>query len=63
AGTDDTLHEFAIGANYYVHGHDLKFTVDVLYMPNGSPVSDTGSGVLASDDTQFVLRGQFQLLL
>jgi hypothetical protein len=63
AGVDDTLHEIAVGANYYIHGHDLKLTVDVLWLPNGSPVSDTGSGVLASDDTQFVLRGQFQLLL
>jgi hypothetical protein len=62
-GTDDSVNEFTIGTNYYIHGHDLKLTVDVMYLPNGSPVSDTGSGVLVSDDTQFVFRGQFQLLL
>ena len=62
-GAEDTVHEITVGTNYYIHGHDLKFTVDVLWLPNGSPVSDNGSGVLASEDTQFVLRGQFQLLL
>jgi hypothetical protein len=34
-----------------------------MWLPNGSPVSDSGSGVLASEDTQLVFRGQFQLLL
>jgi hypothetical protein len=63
AGAEDTVHEITVGTNYYIHGHDLKFTVDVMWLPNGSPVSDSGSGVIASDDTQFVLRGQFQLLL
>ena len=63
AGAEDTVHEITVGTNYYIRGHDLKFTVDVMWLPNGSPVSDSGSGVLASEDTQFVFRSQFQLLL
>ena len=63
AGAEDTVTEFTLGANYYIHGHDLKLTFDVMWLPNGSPVSDTGSGVLATDDSEFVIRGQFQLLL
>ena len=62
-GGDDTLHEIAVGANYYLHGHDAKFTFDALWLPDGSPVNDSGSGVLAADDAEFVFRGQFQLLL
>jgi hypothetical protein len=63
AGADGTVPEITVGTNYYIHGQDLKFTVDLMWLPNGSPVSDSGSGVLASDDSEFVLRGQFQLLL
>ena len=63
AGSDDSVPEITVGTNYYIHGQDLKLTVDFMWLPNGSPVSDTGSGVLASDDTEFVLRAQFQLLL
>ena len=62
-GAQETVHEITAGTNYYIRGHDLKLTVDVMFLPNGTPVSDTGSGVLASEDAQFVLRGQFQLLL
>jgi hypothetical protein len=35
----------------------------VLWLPDGSPVNDSASGVLAADDSEFVFRGQFQLLL
>ena len=42
-----------------------KFTVDLSYLPNGSPVNFDAGGVLDPDanTSQFVLRGQFQLLL
>jgi hypothetical protein len=62
-GFGDSVPEITVGTNYYIHGQDLKLTFDVMYLPNGSPVSDTGSGVLVSEDTQIVVRGQFQLLL
>jgi hypothetical protein len=64
AGSDD-LHEFTVGMNYFLKGHAAKFTVDLTWLPNGSPVGASSAGIVgqASDDDQFVLRGQFQLLL
>jgi hypothetical protein len=63
AGAEQHVHEFTAGVNYYLHGHDAKFTFDVMYLPNGSPVADSGSDVLSSTDDEIVVRGQFQLLL
>lgn len=65
---DDTFNEFTVGVNYYLgpdgsYLHRAKFTVDVVYLPDGLPNNQTGLGYLASDDDQFVLRGQFQLTL
>ena len=61
--TEDFFHELTVGVNYYIQGHAAKFTFDATYLPNGSPNNQTGLGVLAGDDSQFVFRGQFQLLL
>ncbi|MDB5297725.1 MAG: phosphate-selective porin family protein [Phycisphaerales bacterium] len=65
ARVSDHLHEFTVGANYYLRGHAAKFTLDLMYLPNGSPIDLNGAGILAqpNDQDQFVLRGQFQLLL
>ena len=35
--------------------------LDVSYLPDGSPSSESGIGVKEGDDAQFMLRGQFQL--
>lgn len=58
---EDTFHEITVGGNYYFYGHNAKATVDLTYLPSGSPTSESGIGVLASDDSQFIIRGQFQL--
>ena len=64
AGSENEVHTFTAGVNYYMHGHDSKFTFDLMYLPNGSPVADDGAGILANDgDTEFVFRAQYQLLL
>jgi phosphate-selective porin len=63
AGSEDQVHEITVGLNYYFHGHAAKLTVDGMYLPNGSPVGDDGSDVLASGDGEFVAQIQFQLLL
>jgi hypothetical protein len=62
---DDDFHEFTAGVNHFLHGHAAKFTVDLTYLPNGVPTDQNGIGELDPDgDTdQFVVRGQFQLLL
>lgn len=65
-GGIDAFNEFAVGVNYFPDdsaGHRAKFTFDVLYLPDGVPSDQTGIGALQSDDAQFILRGQFQLLL
>ena len=45
-----------------LEGHAAKFTLDLTWLPNGSPVGASGAGIVAqaSDEDQFVLRGQFQ---
>jgi hypothetical protein len=63
AGEDDTLNEFTIGANYFLYGHNAKFTVDVSYLPDGSPVNTSGLGVLATGDDEIVVRAQLSLFL
>jgi hypothetical protein len=61
---ENQVHEFTVGANYYFKGHNAKFTADFTYLPNGTPVANTGGDILASDDeAEFVIRAQFQLLL
>lgn len=65
ASIEKNLHEFTIGLNYYLHGHSAKLTADVTWLPNGSPISADGIGVLpqSSGDNQVVARLQFQLVL
>jgi len=62
--SETTVHEIDLGTAYYLHGHNAKVTLDLEYLPNGSPVSDDGSGVLIDNrHTELVFRAQFQLLL
>jgi hypothetical protein len=64
SGTEDSFHEVTVGVNYYMHGHNAKFTIDAGWLPNGAPSSQTGIGVLANNgDNEFYIRGQFQLVL
>jgi hypothetical protein len=62
---DDNYHVLTAGVNYYIKSHSAKFTVDMMYLPNGSPVNNDAAGILNpdSDTDQFVIRGQFQILL
>ena len=64
AGTTTNVHVIDLGVNYYFYGQSLKLTVDAEYLPNGSPVADDGSGVLANNGRNiWVGRAQVQLLL
>jgi hypothetical protein len=64
-GSDGDFQVITAGANYYMHSHSAKFTLDLSWLPNGSPVNFDAGGILDPDgnDAQLVLRGQFQLLL
>lgn len=61
--SEDTFHEFTAGVNYYFRGHSAKFTIDATYLPDGSPINQTGIGILGGLGEQFILRSQFQLLI
>lgn len=67
-GGEDNFHEITAGLNYYfgpdgAWGNNCKFTLDVNYLPTGSPGNQTGVGYLAGDENQIVVRAQFQLVL
>lgn len=67
-GSEDTYNEFTVGFNYYLGengswGQRAKFTLDVVYLPDGAPTNVTGIGVLAAEEDEIVLRAQFQLLI
>jgi hypothetical protein len=56
--------ELTIGANYYIQGHYVKFTLDGSYLPAGAPTDSDALGILKdSGRNEFVIRGQFQLAI
>jgi len=59
----DVIHEVTGGVNYYLRDHAAKFTVDAVFLPDGSGVNLPGIGILRqpSADPQLALRMQFQL--
>ncbi len=63
AGAPRRVHELTTGLNYYFEGQAAKFTIDLTYLPNGAPSDNTGTGVLKSDKSEFIVRAQFQLLM
>jgi hypothetical protein len=51
-----------VGANWYVHRHNAKATLDTVYAFDPLPTGQAGSGLLSStDDGQVAVRAQFQL--
>jgi hypothetical protein len=61
---DNEFCEITLGVNWYVGGgHGAKVTIDGTYLPNGAPADIKGLGILAGTDDQFMIRGQFQLVL
>lgn len=71
-GEVDPVQEFTVGMNYYINGHNAKFTADLGFLPEGTGGVASTSGLNAigygatdstSRDPQIVARIQFQLLL
>jgi hypothetical protein len=63
-GVDDA-DLLTIGANYYLNGHNAKFTVDMVMAMDPLPIAQNGLGLQADnagDDDQIVMRAQFQVL-
>ncbi len=66
ADTSHDVNVLTFGANYYLTGHDAKFTADLVWALNSlDNLNSSGLGLLA-DNTgeadQVALRAQFQLL-
>jgi len=61
--TKTTVHVITAGANYYLAGFGAKVSLDLSYLPNGSPVADDGFGILTSNGhNELVGRAQFQVV-
>jgi hypothetical protein len=67
---EDEFHEITVGVNYFMGkdgawGHRAKISVDLSWLPNGSPAPVTGLGILDDNGerNEFILRAQFQLWL
>jgi len=64
SGSADSFNELTFGANYFMHGHAAKFTVDIGFLPDGSPANIPSVDYLANTgDLEVVVRAQFQLLI
>jgi hypothetical protein len=63
AGAENELHEVTVGGNYYFQKHNVKFTLDVTWLPNGVPINLPALGFVASDEDEFVIRAQLQLFI
>jgi hypothetical protein len=66
----NTINEITLGVNYYMGadgsaGHRAKFTVDLTYLPDGSPKPATSLGIVDDNggNAEWILRAQFQLLI
>lgn len=58
------VQEITVGANYYLYKQNAKFTLDAVWLPDGSPADSDALGILKdSGHNEFVLRCQFQLAL
>lgn len=61
--TRTTVHVVTAGVNYYLAGFGAKVSVDLSYLPNGSPIADDGFGILTnSSHNELVGRAQFQVV-
>ena len=64
AGTELNIHELTAGVNYYFAGHAAKFTLDGTWLPNGTPIPDSGADILVDNgNNEILVRVQFQLLI
>jgi hypothetical protein len=58
------VQEITVGANYYIHKQNIKFTLDASWLPNGAPSDVDPLGVLKnSGENEIVIRAQFQIAL
>ena len=59
-GSPNRAEEYAVGANYYVYGQNLKIQADVTYVPNEAFMSSSVLGT-AANTQDVIFRLQLQL--
>jgi hypothetical protein len=60
------IDDITLGANYYFYGQRAKLSTNLIYLPNGCPVSDSSiNDILAtpSPRNELVFQLQFQLII
>lgn len=59
----DTIQDMTLGFNYYLVGHRAKFSCAASYLPDGSPIANTQSDLLANRHNEVIIQAQFQLMI
>lgn len=59
----DTIQDMTLGFNYYFVGHRAKITAAASYLPDGSPIANTQSDLLANRRNEVIIQAQFQLMI
>jgi hypothetical protein len=59
----DTIQDMTIGFNYYFVGHRAKISAAASYLPEGSPLANTQSDLLANRKNEVIIQAQFQLMI
>lgn len=63
AGSQNWVQAITGGANFFFHGHRLKLTPEVIYLPKGMPIDDGASDVYTSAPNKGEIVGEIQLQL
>ncbi|MFN4242800.1 MAG: hypothetical protein ACK4PI_06135 [Tepidisphaerales bacterium] len=68
ANGEDKAEEYTIGFNFYPRlgdyiGNNAKFSLDLSYLPDGSPVKAGNLGIQKGSGEQFMARVQFRFIL
>lgn len=59
----DTIQDMTLGFNYYFVGHRAKISCAASYLPDGSPIANTQSDLLANRHNEVIIQAQFQLMI
>ena len=59
----DVVQDLTVGFNYYFVGHRAKISAAASYLPDGSPISNVQSDLLANRKNEVIVQAQFQLMI
>lgn len=62
-GSNNWVQAITAGTNFFFHGHRLKLTPEIIYLPKGFPIDDGASDVYTSAPGKAEIVGEVQLQL